>query len=178
MRVVWITGMGTVGNARRHYALTTERFMPAAWTFLVSSSRREFDHESALIAAGLFFSIFAGGLTYFALSGTGHEYDLKFVLPIDTRKMPKPGAPPEIVSQSRTIQPIPSSTAARGPGSPRSAQARPCAFPTAKARPPRLHRGNDGEAAIQNPRELWSLAAAPVSACRAETVTKKDAQWL
>jgi hypothetical protein len=55
--------------------------------------------KALLIAAGLFFSIFAGGLTFFALSGTGHEYDLKFVLPIDTRKMPKTGAPPEIVSQ-------------------------------------------------------------------------------
>ena len=55
--------------------------------------------KALLIAAGLFFSIFASGLAYFALTATGHEYDLKFVLPIDTRKMPKPGPLPEIVSQ-------------------------------------------------------------------------------
>ena len=59
--------------------------------------------RALLIAAGLFFSIFGGGLIYFALSGTGHEYDLKLVLPIDTRKMPKPVALPEIVSQVRTM---------------------------------------------------------------------------
>ncbi len=55
--------------------------------------------RALLIAAALFFSIFGGGLIYFAISGTGHEYDLKLVLPIDTRKMPKLGSPPEIVSQ-------------------------------------------------------------------------------
>ncbi len=46
--------------------------------------------RALLIAAGLFFTIFGGGLAYFAMSGTGHEYDLKLVLPIDTRQMPKP----------------------------------------------------------------------------------------
>lgn len=54
--------------------------------------------KALLIAAVLFFSVF-GGLIYFAISGTGHEYELKLVLPIDTRKMPKLGPPPEIVSQ-------------------------------------------------------------------------------
>jgi hypothetical protein len=52
-----------------------------------------------LIAAGLFFSIFGGVIAYFAVFGDQHEYDLKLVLPIDTRQMPKPAAPPEIVSQ-------------------------------------------------------------------------------
>ncbi|MGB8734527.1 MAG: hypothetical protein WCD20_00180 [Rhodomicrobium sp.] len=46
--------------------------------------------RALLIAAGLFFTMFGGGLVYFAMSGTGHEYDLKLVLPIDTRQMPKP----------------------------------------------------------------------------------------
>ena len=55
--------------------------------------------KALLIAAGLFFAIFGGGLIYFAFSGTGHEYDLKLVLPIDTRKMPRLGSPPEITSQ-------------------------------------------------------------------------------
>jgi hypothetical protein len=55
--------------------------------------------KALLIAAGLFFSIIAGGLAYFAFTGTGHEYDLKFVLPIDTRKMPKLGPLPQIASQ-------------------------------------------------------------------------------
>jgi hypothetical protein len=55
--------------------------------------------KALLIAVGLFFLLFGGGLLYFSLTGAGHEYDLKFALPIDARKMPKPGAAPEIVSQ-------------------------------------------------------------------------------
>jgi hypothetical protein len=55
--------------------------------------------KTLLIAVGLFFFIFGGSLVYFSVAGTGHEYDLKFALPIDTRKMPKVGPPPEIVSQ-------------------------------------------------------------------------------
>jgi hypothetical protein len=55
--------------------------------------------KALLIAAGLFFSVFAGGVAYFAVTGSGHEYDLKFVLPIDTRKMPKLGPLPQIASR-------------------------------------------------------------------------------
>ena len=55
--------------------------------------------RTLLIAAGLFFSIFGGVTLYFAASGDQHEYDLKLVLPIDTRQMPKPVALPEITSQ-------------------------------------------------------------------------------
>ena len=55
--------------------------------------------RALLIAAGLFFSIFGGVIAYFAAFGDQHEYDLKLVLPIDTRQMPKPAALPEIVSQ-------------------------------------------------------------------------------
>jgi hypothetical protein len=54
--------------------------------------------KALLITAGLFFSVYAGGLAYFAFTGTGHEYDLKFILPIDTRKIPKIGPIPQIVS--------------------------------------------------------------------------------
>ncbi len=54
--------------------------------------------KALLITAGLFFSAYAGGLAYFAFTSTGHEYDLKLALPIDTRKMPKIGPIPQIVS--------------------------------------------------------------------------------
>ena len=50
--------------------------------------------KALLIVAGLFFSIFGAVIAYFAASDPGHEYDLKFVLPIDARQMPKPVAPP------------------------------------------------------------------------------------
>jgi hypothetical protein len=62
-------------------------------------ARRIRTMRTLLIAAGLFFSIFGGAIAYFAAFGDRHEYDLKLVLPIDTRQMPKPVAPPEIVSQ-------------------------------------------------------------------------------
>ena len=55
--------------------------------------------RTLVIAAGLFFSLCAAVLIYAALSGSGHEYELKLVLPIDARQMPKPVAPPEVVSQ-------------------------------------------------------------------------------
>jgi len=55
--------------------------------------------RALVIAAGLFFTIFGVGLAYFALSGTGHEYDLKLVLPIDTHQMPRPIPVPPVVSQ-------------------------------------------------------------------------------
>jgi hypothetical protein len=56
--------------------------------------------KALMIVAGLFFSVFAGALAFYSMTGAGHEYDLKFALPIDTRKMPKLGPPPEIVSQA------------------------------------------------------------------------------
>lgn len=54
--------------------------------------------KALLIVAGLFFSIFGGIIAYYAASDPGHEYDLKFVLPIDTRQMPKPFEPPSVKS--------------------------------------------------------------------------------
>jgi hypothetical protein len=54
--------------------------------------------KSLLIVAGLFFSIFGAVIAFFAASDPGHEYDLKFVLPIDARQMPKPVAPPAVQS--------------------------------------------------------------------------------
>jgi hypothetical protein len=47
----------------------------------------------------LFFSIFGGTILFFAIFGESHEYDLKLVLPIDTRQMPKPLAAPEVLSR-------------------------------------------------------------------------------
>ena len=64
--------------------------------------------RALLITAVMFFSVFGAGLTYFAISDSGHQYDLKFALPIDTRKMPKLGPLPEIVAQvpDETANPI------------------------------------------------------------------------
>ena len=46
--------------------------------------------RTLLIVAGLFFSVFAAVAGYYAVSGPGQDYELKYVLPIDTRQMPKP----------------------------------------------------------------------------------------
>jgi hypothetical protein len=54
--------------------------------------------RALVIVAGLFFSVFGVTVAYFAVSDPGHEYDLKFVLPIDTRQMPVPIAPPSVQS--------------------------------------------------------------------------------
>jgi hypothetical protein len=56
--------------------------------------------KALLIVAGLFFSIFGAVIAYFAASDPGQEYELKFVLPIDVRQMPKPVAPPPVQSWS------------------------------------------------------------------------------
>ena len=56
--------------------------------------------KALLIVAGLFFSIFGAVIAYFAASDPGQEYELKFVLPIDVRQMPKPVAPPSVQSWS------------------------------------------------------------------------------
>jgi hypothetical protein len=54
--------------------------------------------KALLIIAGLFFALFGGVFAYYAVSDPSHEYDLKFVMPIDARQMPKPIAPPAIQS--------------------------------------------------------------------------------
>ncbi len=54
--------------------------------------------KALLIVAGLFISIFGGVFGYYAASDPGHEYDLKLVLPVNARQMPKPVAPPSIQS--------------------------------------------------------------------------------
>ncbi len=56
--------------------------------------------RALLIAVGVFFIVFGGVVLYFAASDPGHEYDLKLVVPIDTRQMPQPAAPPGVVSQA------------------------------------------------------------------------------
>ncbi|MGA7326432.1 MAG: hypothetical protein WBX25_18585 [Rhodomicrobium sp.] len=55
--------------------------------------------RALLITAGFFFSICAALIIYFAVSDPGQEYDLKLVLPVDTRQMPKPAVPPAVVSR-------------------------------------------------------------------------------
>jgi hypothetical protein len=56
--------------------------------------------RTLLIAAAVFTLLFGGMLIFFGASDSQHEYDLKFVLPIDTRQMPKPVAPPSVQSQA------------------------------------------------------------------------------
>jgi hypothetical protein len=65
--------------------------------------------KALLIVAGLFFAIVGGGVGYYAASDPGHEYDLKLVLPVDARQMPKPVPLPAIrswaVSEEETAPP-------------------------------------------------------------------------
>ncbi len=56
--------------------------------------------RALLFVAITFFILIGGCATYFRLSGPGHEYDLKYVLPIDTRNMPRPAILPTIASAS------------------------------------------------------------------------------
>jgi hypothetical protein len=58
--------------------------------------------KALLIVAGLFFAVFGGVFGYYAASDPGHEYDLKLVLPVDARLMPKPVEPPSIRSWAAT----------------------------------------------------------------------------
>ena len=72
--------------------------------------------RALLIAAGLFCAVFGGLVLFFAASDAGHEYDLKLVVPIDTRQMPQPITPPEVVSQAgdATIQSVTDGRATAG----------------------------------------------------------------
>jgi hypothetical protein len=54
--------------------------------------------RALLITAGLFATAFGGTILFFASSDAGHDYDFKFVLPINTRQMPQPPALPAVVS--------------------------------------------------------------------------------
>ncbi len=49
-----------------------------------------------LITASAFFVCFTGVLAFFAESGPKQDFDLKYVLPVDTRQMPDPPALPEV----------------------------------------------------------------------------------
>jgi hypothetical protein len=55
--------------------------------------------RTLLIVAGLFFSLCGALGLYLAAADPGREFDLKFVLPVDARQMPKPAAPPAVVSR-------------------------------------------------------------------------------
>jgi hypothetical protein len=61
--------------------------------------------RSLVVVAGLFFMLCGAFIMYFAASDPGREFDLKFVLPIDARQMPKPVAPPAVVSRSGESEP-------------------------------------------------------------------------
>jgi len=51
--------------------------------------------KALLIVAGLFFSLFAGVIAWFA-ADPRHEYDLNLVIPIDTRHMPRAVVLPKV----------------------------------------------------------------------------------
>ena len=51
-----------------------------------------------LIIAGLFFTLFAAVVGFYAASDPGRDYELKYVLPIDTTAMPKLAQPPALQS--------------------------------------------------------------------------------
>lgn len=57
--------------------------------------------RALIIAAGLFFTAFAALIIYAGASGPGHEYDLKYVLQIDARKMPKAIQLPEVAPMAQ-----------------------------------------------------------------------------
>ena len=61
--------------------------------------------RSLLIIAGVFLTACAGLAIYFANSDPGHEYDLKLVLPIDTRQMPKAVVPPPVTPTVKSVEP-------------------------------------------------------------------------
>jgi len=59
-----------------------------------------------LIIAGVFFSVCGGLVAYFGSSDPGQEYDLKLVLPIDTRQMPKTVLPPTVKGAEPAETPV------------------------------------------------------------------------
>jgi len=97
--------------------------------------------KTLLVAAGLFFFLFGGIVLYFAAFGDQHEYDLKLVLPIDTRQMPKPAGQPEIVSLQ-----------AAAPGAVTDGRADSSPLPPAPDRPP-VQFGNRTGAASEAARQ-------------------------
>ena len=73
--------------------------------------------RTLLIVAGLFFSLFAAVIAYYAATDPGQDYELKYVLPIDARQMPKPAAPPAIQSWTtgeEDAKPVPDGRAESG----------------------------------------------------------------
>ncbi len=67
--------------------------------------------KALLIVAGLFFSIFGAVIAYYAASDPGHEYDMKFVLPIDASQMP--AVPPAVQSSTAEDEKSPSAPGGR-----------------------------------------------------------------
>ncbi len=61
--------------------------------------------KTLLIVAGVFFSAFGGTVAYFASADPGHDYDLKLVLPVDTRQMPRPVALPTVAGTQQDTDP-------------------------------------------------------------------------
>jgi hypothetical protein len=59
--------------------------------------------KTLLIIAGVFFSVCGAFVAYFASADPGHEYDLKLVLPVDTRQMPRPVVLPVVEADSQAV---------------------------------------------------------------------------
>src|SRR5271165_5443623 len=52
--------------------------------------------RALIVTAGVFFALFGGTIAYFAASDSPQEFDLKYVLPVDTRQMPVQPPLPEV----------------------------------------------------------------------------------
>ncbi len=52
--------------------------------------------KALIVTATLFFGLAASAAVYFAVSDGGATYDMKLVLPVDTRQMPAVAPPPQV----------------------------------------------------------------------------------
>ena len=84
--------------------------------------------KALLIVAGLFFALFGAVIGYFAASDPGHEYDLKFVLPVDARQMPTPMAPPSVQSWTGEVESAPANGRAESGETPAQPERAPVQF--------------------------------------------------
>jgi hypothetical protein len=61
---------------------------------------RETTMRVLLLTIALFFALTGGAALYFASADPGHEYDLKFVLPIDVSRMPMTAPAPKVTGSA------------------------------------------------------------------------------
>lgn len=61
--------------------------------------------RTLIVTVILFFALIGGGALYLSVSDAGHEYDMKFVLPVDMTKMPQAAPPPQVAGQAEAEAP-------------------------------------------------------------------------